>query len=101
MISVVPSCAVTTTLTVLVPSIKPVEPVTSADAFESVGVATTVTDVTPAATLIVSPETFEMPLTVKVAVASVSGANGWNGPIAEEKPLTPAPEPLAVVTTFT
>ena len=89
-IVVVASSAVTTTVTVLLPVTRPVSPVITAFALASVGVATTVTDVTPLSTLMVSPSTWAVPLTVNVAVASVEAALAVVTPVKARDALNAA-----------
>ena len=60
-----PFSAVTTTVRVFVPVSNPVSPVTTATALESVGSATTVTEVTPFASSTVSPLRTSVPLIEK------------------------------------
>ena len=73
--TVVLSAAVTVTVKGLPPVTSPVLPATTALAPEIVGVATTVTEVVPKGTCMVTPPVTEVPLIVTVE-SEVSG-EGW------------------------
>ena len=66
-LAVAPFAAVTSTVKVLLPVFRPVEPVTSATASGSVGSAITVTSVVPLATVTVAPSVTSSPFTAKTA----------------------------------